>query len=76
MGRRVLSEDRKKLNIKTTINNDLMGLYEEFLEDKSITHKSKLIERKLKEVVEDENILNELVKNDILPKNNNLTKKR
>lgn len=72
MARRKLSDDRKKKKISTTINHDLMGLYEEFLDDKSITHKSKLIERKLKEVVEDEDILKELVKNGILPKNNNI----
>lgn len=72
MSRRKLEEDRKKKKISTTIDHDLMGLYEEYLIENGISHKSKLIERKLMEVVCDGCILSELVSNGILPKKNNL----
>jgi len=72
MGRKKLSPDRKKINMKVSIDSDLMGLYESYLSDNGITHKSKLIEQELSEVIKSPILLRELLDNGILPEDNNL----
>ena len=72
MGRKKLSPDRKKINMNITIDPILMGLYESYLLDNGITHKSKLIEQELSEVIKSPILLMELLDNGILPEDNNL----
>ncbi len=72
MGRKKLSPDRKKINMNITIDPILMDLYESYLLDNGITHKSKLIEQELSEVIKSPILLMELLDNGILPEDNNL----
>lgn len=72
MGRRKLSEDRKKKKICTTINCELWTLYEKYLSDNNITNKSKPIENELNKIISDKEILKILLEKGILPENNKM----
>lgn len=74
MGRRKLSEERKRKKICTTINSDLWELYEKYLIDNNLINKSKPIENELNKIISDSEILKILIKEGILPNKNSLLK--
>lgn len=65
MGRKKLSEDRKKKKLSTTVNAELFSLYEEYTTKKGIK-KSTEIEKLLKSTISNEDKLKELLDLDIL----------
>lgn len=76
MGRSKLSEDRKKKTLSTSVNTELIGLYEQYLTENNITHKSKFIEKELKELLKNKEKLNYLIEEGILPDKNKLLNKK
>ena len=72
MGRNKLSEDRKKSEMRVSIDENLLELYNTYLYEQGITNKSKLIERELRLVLNDPIRLNELLDLGILPDDNTL----
>ena len=70
MGRRKLDENRKKQKLSTTINDDLWKLLEQYADDIDQTRTS-VIERWLKDGLENREIIDRLKKeNIILPDSN------
>lgn len=70
MGRRKLDENRKKIKLSTTINDDLWRLLEQYADDVDQTRTS-VIEKWLKEGLKNQEIIDRLrTENIILPDSN------
>lgn len=74
MGRKKLSENRKRKQISTTVNPKLYEIYEKYIEETGMM-KSDVIEKFLKSALQDEDMLNKLLNEDILIDNKLLKNK-